>query len=367
MINHWTDNKRRFRRGSALLYLAIGLFVLLGLISLGVDVGHAQLAKSELRATLDAATLAGCSGLGVSPAEARKRAKDIALANKVDGRQLVLLDSDIQLGTWDSSTRQFSALSASNESLANSMRIVLKLTKARGNAVQLTFAGMFGVNSIELSATSTAAFATGVDSVIVQDITSSFNSELSNAKKGDQAFLDNLNNSSGAGALGIVAQTGKSKTIAPLQSISGNYTTLSNAISSLKTCGSSGMPACSGTDIAAGIEGGLAVFNAYTSNNMKTMIIVSDGEPTQDSDGQHPSMNAAQLLAQANADADTAWNTYKISVYVVFWNETNDATAAANLATLKRGNGTFISISDPNQLPVALGNIAKSLPTQLVQ
>lgn len=359
---------RSQRRGAALLYAAALMAILFGIASLVVDYGRLLLAKRELRSTVDAACLAGTSGLSVSATEARSRAKAVAAANKVNGKPLTLLDSDIELGTWNSATRQFTKLQGSNEAKATTLRINAHLSQDRGTAIDLVFLPILGgARLCELSAV--AAAGTGVtssDIVIVQDVTQSFADELSDAKAGDRALLDSLYNNGGKSAFGLVAFSGRGKTIAPLQTISGNYNSLRSKISSLALAGSSGMPVSSGTDIAAGIEQGITVFDNYTNKSAaRAMIIVSDGEPTNSSNGAHPTLNAKQLLALAQSDATVAWSK-KIHVYVVFFNRDNDKTAANNLRSLIRGDGVFVQVSDPKKLPDALASLTQMLPTGLV-
>src|SRR4051812_40562124 len=136
---------RKWFRGAFVLPLLMLIFVILiAFLAFAVDYGYVSLARSELRTAIDAANLAGTSGLTVSPAEARKRAKDIAAQNKVAGDALILQDSDIELGNWDTATNTFVVLSAANESKANAMRITAKRTKARGNPINLVFAKLLG-------------------------------------------------------------------------------------------------------------------------------------------------------------------------------------------------------------------------------
>ena len=84
-----------------------------------MDFGYVSIVKTQLRASLDAASLAGISGLSVSPTEARTRAKAMAASNKVNNVPQVLLDSDIELGTWNFTTKQFVVLTGSNECRKN--------------------------------------------------------------------------------------------------------------------------------------------------------------------------------------------------------------------------------------------------------
>lgn len=357
---------QRRPRGIAIVYAIIVLIAMLAIAAFAVDYGYAQVVRSQLHTALDAASLAGASGLLVSPTEARTRAKNVATANKVNGVSLTLLDSDIELGTWNSTTKTFTVLNGSNESKATAIRINAQLTKARNSQLNLMFAAVLGQKFCELKLSRVSGFSAGVDVVLVQDVTSSFSSELANAKKGDQALLDALNAGGGKAGLGVVAFTGKSKTIAPLQYVNSNYTALTNAITSLNLAGSTGMPIASGTDQSVGIDQGVAVFDAYTTPSAtgKAMIMITDGEPTSNSAGTHPGATLAQLMAYAKTSADKAW-AKNINVYVVFFNPTNSATAAANMKTLIRGSGDFVSVTDGKDLPTALTEITKKLPLQI--
>jgi hypothetical protein len=355
----------------AIMYLLTVLGAVVGFASFAVDYGKVTLAKTELRRSVDAACLAGCSGLSVSPTEARNRAKAYALSNSVNGSPLTLLDSDIELGSWNGTTKQFTVFTGANESKATAIRITGRLTRARGTAVGLVLLPLIqGPSACEM--TTSAVAGTGAstsDIVIAQDVSTSFSEELADAKVGDQALLNGLQAQGGTSAMGIVVFAGTAKTMASEQTISGNYTVLSNAITAIKLAGNAGMPSSwSGTDIAAGIEQALGVFNAYgaSASSSRALIIVSDGTPTQSWFGKHPTLNAAQLLALAQQDADTCW-AQKIHVYVVFFDRNNDAQAAARLRTLIRGSGVFVQVQNPNDLPAALASITQMLPRGLVQ
>lgn len=123
------------------------------------------------------------------------------------------------------------------------------------------------------------------------------------------------------------------------------------------------MPIASGTDIASGFDEAIAAYTAsgYVSpSGDKTVILVSDGQPSADTDGKHPTLNATQMLTLAQTRADTLWSN-KVHIYVVFMDATNDTGAANKLKTLIRGNGDFIRVSDPKLLPAALSDLTKKL------
>lgn len=354
------------RRGATMLYTVLVMLALLGICSLAVDFGYVSLVKTELRSALDAASLAGAGGLATSPAEARARAKAAAASNKVNGAPLTIQDSDIQLGSWNANTRQFTQFAVANESKATAIRITAPLRTSRGTQVNLFFARLLGKDFVEMQTSAVGAFAAGMDVVIVQDVTTSFSDELADARAGDLAFLDSLYARGGTGGMGVVAFTGWGKTIAPLQKINANYTALTNAIKSLQLAGSTGMPKASGTDIAAGLEESLKVFGSYNnpSASGRAIVLVSDGEPNASSSGSHPKLSDSQLLTLAQQIANQAW-AQKIHVYVVFYNESNSATAATKLKSLIRGDGAFVQVTVASDLPAAMETISKNMRLQL--
>jgi Flp pilus assembly protein TadG len=361
----------RTSHGLTILLVIVLMTVLLGLVAMAVDYGYLRVVKSELQTTIDAANLAGASGLPISPAEARQRAIDIAKENTVNGQPLVLTDRDIELGTWDPDSHQFTALASDREGEATAIRVTGRLNAERGNALNLIFAPMIGVNTANVAASAVAGFGQGADVVIVQDVTSSFAEEIADAKVADQALIDALNsNGVGRSSIGIVAHTGWGKTISPLRGVRNHYNSLTQAVSSLQLCGTGSMPVCSGTDPAAGLEEGIKVFNdpnyLPTASSVKALVLVSDGEPNVDPAGSHPALNNDQLLTLAQQRADEAWEQ-GIHVYVVFFNRANDPVAANRLRTLSRGKGDFVQVTDAKKLPDAMEDVTRKLPVQLLK
>lgn len=361
----------RCRRGVSLLYTAIIIIALFAIISLAVDYGTVQLAKSQLQSTTDAAALAAASGLPLSSTEARSRAKTIGSSNKINGSPLTLLDSDIEFGTWDRNSNTFTVLTGAQEGLANAVRINSQLTDARSTSVKLAFAPVIGFGKKELRSTSIAGFAQSADVVLVQDITNSFSAEINDAKMGDQALLDALYaKGTGQSYFGVVVHTGWGKTLSPLVPIKTSYANLSSVISSIGLAGTTGMPAASGTDISEGLREAVKVFDErdYSSrpNTVRAIVLVSDGEPSQNSKGANPTLNSTQLLNLAKTRADAAW-AKGIHVYIVYFNRDGDQTAAAKVATLKRGAGDFVQVTDPKELPTALEKLTRRLPMALLK
>jgi hypothetical protein len=111
-----------------------------------------QLAKTELRRTADAAARYGATGLSINPATVRSRAKTSASENTVDGTSLTLVDADIELGSWNSSTQTFTVLTGSAENSATAVRINAARSSTKGNPIPLLFARVMGVTSCSITA-----------------------------------------------------------------------------------------------------------------------------------------------------------------------------------------------------------------------
>ena len=95
----------------ALVYVIIVMSAMIGMVSLAVDLGSVQTAKTQAQAAADSAALYAAEGLvGGTPASVRARAKAAAADNTVNGASVVLTDADIVFGIWDSSARNFEVL-----------------------------------------------------------------------------------------------------------------------------------------------------------------------------------------------------------------------------------------------------------------
>jgi len=164
------------RRGAVLIYMAVLLGLMCAFASLAVDLGRAQVAKTEARRTADAAARAAVAGIPSGISTAQSNAAWIAAANNMDG-SAVALDTaqDIEFGTWDTTARTFTVLSGVARSNANSVRVTVRRTADRGTAVPLLFGRVIGVSSCDVTASAIAANTgsvyelVGLDSVTVKN------------------------------------------------------------------------------------------------------------------------------------------------------------------------------------------------------
>jgi Flp pilus assembly protein TadG len=362
--------RTRARPGVAMVYFVVAAFALIGFISLAVDLGRIQLAKCELQAATDSAARYGVGGLATSVASVKSRCLAAAADNKVAGSALVLdQNNDIEFGTWNSTTKTFTVLTGSAQSSATSIRVTGRRAGSRGTAVPLFFAKVLGANSCDLSASCIASNnARSNDIFIVQDITTSFAAELPSAKAGLQSLLTQLYNGASPSRMAVSVHTGWGKTLAPLTMISSNYTYLQSKINSIQLAGSTGMPIASGTDISVGFD---EAINAYTASGyvaptgMKSVVLISDGQPSNDPDGKHGTSTASQLMTLAQTRANTLWSK-NVHVYVIFMDTDNDAAASTYLKTLIRGNGDFVRVNSAAELPAAVSDLTSKLGGVLV-
>jgi Flp pilus assembly protein TadG len=145
-------------RGMALVYLTIAMSALIGIVSLAVDLANVQTAKTQVQAAADSAALYAAEGLiGGTPSSVRARAIAAAADNKMNGTSIVLTNSDIVFGIWDSSAKTFNVLSGSAESGATAVQVTVNRTKSRGTQLSLTFAGMLGFSSVDIVRSATAS------------------------------------------------------------------------------------------------------------------------------------------------------------------------------------------------------------------
>src|SRR5881394_1305603 len=151
------------RRGIAAVYSILMLVVLCGLVSMGVDMGRVQLAKTELRSAADAAARAGAAGLPVSVTQAQTDAAAVAAANTCDGVAVAIDQTlDIDFGTWNDAARTFTLLTGGAQSTANAVRVNAHRIASRNSAIPLVFARLIGRNTCDINASAIAKVTFGV-------------------------------------------------------------------------------------------------------------------------------------------------------------------------------------------------------------
>ncbi len=188
MQTHRRTSKTQKRRAVVAVMVTVAMVVLLGFAALTIDVGAMYNARAELQRTADASALAAASMLtdfsqGDPAGAARIAAQDMATANRVLGRPM-LLDpaTDVVLGrsNYNADTNTFAF--SPTEIFPDAIRVSVRMSEDSPNGrMSLFFAGILGKSSTALSA-SAIAIMLPRDIAIVADLSGSHNddSELRN-------------------------------------------------------------------------------------------------------------------------------------------------------------------------------------------
>ena len=137
------------------------MVALIGFTSLAVDLGRVQLVRGELQAAADAAARHAAYGFRAGGVvSAQNYAIDAADDNNADGAPVVLDRSeDIEFGTWNSSSKQFTKLPDSQRDRANALRVIARRIRARNNAVPLPWASLVNMPTCDVTVRSIVRLA----------------------------------------------------------------------------------------------------------------------------------------------------------------------------------------------------------------
>jgi Flp pilus assembly protein TadG len=144
--------RRRRRKGGIVVLVAVLLVAMLGMVAFALDLGYIVTVDTQMQRTTDACALAAACVLP-DEASALAAAQATALDNAgADGPSLAI--SDVELGWWDRDTATFAASGAD----VNAVRVTVRRTAARGNALKLFFAPILGQTEVEVETTATAMY-----------------------------------------------------------------------------------------------------------------------------------------------------------------------------------------------------------------
>jgi Flp pilus assembly protein TadG len=141
------------RKGAVIVLVALLIVALMAMVAFTIDVGYIVATDTQMQRTTDACALAAACVL-----PDRARALEVARATArdnagPDGPELHVADVDV--GTWDRDTATFSP---GNDPDANAVRVTVRRTEERGNALQLFFAPLLGQKQAEVVTTATAMY-----------------------------------------------------------------------------------------------------------------------------------------------------------------------------------------------------------------
>ncbi len=388
-----------FERRSTIAVLGACLLpVLIGFGVLSAGTSYLYFRSLLLRQTVNAAALAAASSLTSyyssgtnSTATIVSAAQTFVQANEPSRTYGTAVPaSNVVVGNWNSTTSTFSSLAVSGGTTPNAVEVIGLNTAANGNAVPVFFGSMFGVPTKDMTATAVASYSTGqnFDTIIINDLSMSFSSEISEQRAADLAILSCIQNSSNsASTFGITTIDGHSSIHQALLQASTNLSTLETRINALNYCGTSGMPACSGSDVSSGIYSAIQQFSTVSSTNTsKNIIIITDGVPNADSgttyttaDGIYPTPSSttptctthctdANLLTMAQNQASNAYAA-GLSISTIYYSgdtpTSEQASYAASLASLRRGTGVSLVAPTAAKITTVLGGFCATMSSAL--
>jgi Flp pilus assembly protein TadG len=159
-------------RGQAVVWLFVMISILLAVSVLAVDVGYALVARGQLQNVADATALAATRYIGdlyegmtyeqqlsytFSSADIIAVAKTLALKNPTAGDPVVLKDVDVLIGKWNAETRTFYDVGILTQ--PNAVRVTARRDASANGPVPTFFANIFGINTVNVAATATAAIS----------------------------------------------------------------------------------------------------------------------------------------------------------------------------------------------------------------
>jgi Flp pilus assembly protein TadG len=184
------------RRGSILPLLAISLIALLALVALAVDIGMIAAARTQAQNAADAAAMTGARTLngssGNNADQATTNAVNIACQNKVLGDAVKVSEVTVTHNSYQYDNNPSSATYQSFQPASPAGPPYTMTTVTVSPKRTPGFAQVFGISTLDVSATASAAHRPR-DTCIVLDYSGSMNNESD--LWNNEAYLENVNNS----------------------------------------------------------------------------------------------------------------------------------------------------------------------------
>lgn len=260
------------RRGAMIVLVAVTLIIFLIAVVFSVEVAYMQLARTELRSSVDAATRAGAEALSrdMSTTAAIARAQEVALLNPVNGVGLTLPEDDILFGRVSVSQSGISAF-VPGGTPPNAIQITTGRTADRPDGtVPLLLGSMLGVSSFAPVQTATAA-QLDRDLTLVLDRSGSMSSsgKFDALKAAVDVFLDEIDLTPQTEHVSIVVYDNSSQKI---QELTPSTASCRTAMEPIVTGG--------GTAIGLGLEEGINSLLNDTNRRPfaePTIVLMTDG------------------------------------------------------------------------------------------
>jgi Flp pilus assembly protein TadG len=332
--------------------------------------------------------------------------------------------SGVQIGTWNPATQTFTATTTS----PNAVKATALATVANGNPIHTLFGGLVGRPTVDLTVTAVSSYGNGLqgaggfNTIIVNDLSQSFSSEMANQRAADIAILNCISNgTNGNGSVGLTSLDGdpyiwnaagvsgfptqitynalpytaystSSYAGTLVKATTANVATMTTFINNtLNYCGTTHGPPCSGSNMASGLYSAIKQLQAAgIANTSSNIILITDSVPSADvrtytaSDGlgvtpsssinsQYGWLGCTILCSDANLwTAAQAWAAYAgslgINISTVYYS--GDTTGQSNitaysnkLASLVSGQGIALVAPSKASISASFATFCSSMGT----
>jgi Ca-activated chloride channel family protein len=331
------------RQGAVLVLVTLLLIAFFAATAFSVDVARMHLANAELRAATDAAAKAAVTNLATTQdlTAARQAATQVAAANFVAGKPLVLESQDIVFGAAQTQADGSLSFVAGATPYGAVQIHSRKLSGSASGNVPLLFGGVLGKPSFDTQLTATAA-RLDRDVALVLDRSGSMQGQkIADLKSAVAVFLSTVADPNQTQLVGL----GSYSTTATLdQPLTSNLSTIQTKVNSMVAAG--------WTDIGAGINTGRTILAGGHNRQFceKIMILMTDGIHNQQTSPEG---------AAANAKLEN------IVIHTLTFGA--DADQARMRAIAATTGGTFHHAPDGATLSAAFQDIAKTIRSALIQ
>lgn len=342
-----TRRRRVRRRGAMLVLMALLLVVFLAAVALSVDVAYMYLVKTELRAATDAAAKAAVTTLATTGdvTRARDAARQVAEANLVAGRPLLLQDQDIVFGQTEL-REDGSVVFLPGATPYGAARVYgLRRRGSPAGGVALFFGAVLGQPEVDASTTATATRQERDLCLVIDRSGSLAGPDFDKLRAAVAVFLDTLDQTEQGELVGLVSY---STSALAERGLTLDYDTLREAVGRMEAQG--------WTDIGAGLDAGRGVLQSGRSFQFaeKALVLVTDGRQLVDDD---PTLGTMPEEAAVRARAQN------IVIYAIAFGANADQARMQWIA--ESTGGTYHYAPDGTALEQAYRDIARTITTVL--
>jgi len=326
-----------------LILVTVLLVAFFAAAAFSVDVARMHLANAELRSATDAAAKAAVTKLALTQDlnAARQAAIQVAAANPVGGKPLILETQDITFGRVQIQSSGPLLFVAGGAPYGAAQVHARKLDSSPSGSVPLVFGTILGKSSFNTELTATAARLDRDVCLVVDRSGSMAGQKLTDLKAGVGIFLDTFYNPSQPQLVGLSSYS----TNATLdQDLTSDFAVVRQKANDMVADG--------WTNIGEGINFGRTILQGGRDPRFveKTMVLMTDGIHNQAT-----SPETAAAAAKAN----------NMVIHTLTFGDDADLDRMRAIADLT--GGTFHHAPDGDALMQAFEDIARTIRTSLTQ